>query len=122
MSAVEDPDFNRFEKVKGRRRRTFKSQMIDVATPKKSRVWSLNGKAFSWKDQPGYKLAYFKTVAECFKPHFEAINIAAASTSPPKRDPARKFSSSPAMSSPTTKCRSKKWWPSRSGMRPSRSL
>lgn len=75
MSAVEDPDFIRFEKVKGKARRTFKSQMIHVATLKKSRVWALNGKAFSWKDQPGYKLGYFKTVAECFKPHFDAINI-----------------------------------------------
>jgi hypothetical protein len=75
MSAVEDPDFIRYEKVRGKARRTFRSQMIHVATLKKSRVWSLNGKAFSWKDQPTYKLGYFKTVAECFKPHFDAINI-----------------------------------------------
>lgn len=75
MSAVEDPDFLRWEKVKGKNRRTFKSQMIHVATLKKSRVWALNGKAFSWKDQPGYKLGYYATVAEAFKPHFDSINI-----------------------------------------------
>lgn len=75
MSAVEDPDFLRWEKVKGKNRRTFKSQMIHVATLKKSRVWALNGKAFSWKDQQGYKLGYYATVAEAFKPHFDAINI-----------------------------------------------
>jgi hypothetical protein len=75
MSAVEDPDFIRFEKIKGKARRTFKSQMIHVATLKKSRVWSLNGKSFSWKDVPTYKLGYYKDVAECFKPHFDAINI-----------------------------------------------
>lgn len=75
MSAVEDPDFIRWEKVRGRARKTFKSQMLHVATLKKSRVWELNGKAFSWKDQPGYKLGYYKTVAECFAPHFESINI-----------------------------------------------
>lgn len=75
MSAVEDPDFMRWEKVRGKNRKTFRSQMIHVATLKKSRVWALNGKAFSWKDQPGYKLGYYKTVAECFKPHFDQINI-----------------------------------------------
>jgi hypothetical protein len=75
MSSVEDPDFVRWEKVRGKNRRTFKSQMIHVATLKKSRVWALNGKAFSWKDQPAYKLGYYKTVAECFKPHFNQINI-----------------------------------------------
>lgn len=75
MSAVEDPDFLRWEKVKGRNRRTFKSQMLHVATLKKSRVWALNGKAFSWKDQPAYKLGYYKTVAECFRAHFDQINI-----------------------------------------------
>src|SRR5208283_3272025 len=75
MSAVEDPDFMRWEKVRGKNRKTFRSQMIHVATLKKSRVWALNGKAFSWKDQPGYKLGYYKTVAECFQPHFDQINI-----------------------------------------------
>ena len=75
MSAVEDPEFLRWEKVKGKNRRTFRSQMIHVATLKKSRVWALNGKAFSWKDQTGYKLGYYTSVAECFKPHFDAINI-----------------------------------------------
>jgi hypothetical protein len=75
MSAVEDPDFMRWEKVRGKNRKTFRSQMIHVATLKKSRVWALNGKAFSWKDQPGYKLGYYKSVAECFAPHFEQINI-----------------------------------------------
>src|ERR1039458_7766903 len=39
MSAVEDPDFMRWEKVRGKNRKTFKSQMIHVATLKKSRVW-----------------------------------------------------------------------------------
>jgi hypothetical protein len=75
MSSVEDPDFMRWEKVRGKNRKTFKSQMIHIATLKKSRVWALNGKAFSWKDQPAYKLGYYKAVAECFKPHFEQINI-----------------------------------------------
>lgn len=75
MSAVEDPDFIKYEKVRGRARRTFRSQMLHVATLKKSRVWALNGKAFSWKDQPTYKLGYYKAVAEAFKPHFDAIAI-----------------------------------------------
>jgi hypothetical protein len=75
MSAVEDPDFMRWEKVRGKNRKTFRSQMIHVATLKKSRVWALNGKAFSWKDQPAYKLGYYKSVAECFQPHFDSINI-----------------------------------------------
>jgi hypothetical protein len=75
MSSVEDPDFMRWEKVKGKNRKTFRSQMIHVATLKKSRVWALNGKAFTWRDQPGYKAGYYKTVAECFKPHFDQINI-----------------------------------------------
>jgi hypothetical protein len=75
MSAVEDPDFIRYEKVGNRTRKTFKSQMLHVATVKKCRVWSLNGKAFSWKDQAAYKAGYYKTVAEAFLPHFEAINI-----------------------------------------------
>jgi hypothetical protein len=75
MAAVEDPDFIKYEKVRGRARRTFRSQMLHVATIKKSRVWALNGKAFSWKDQPGYKLGYYKTVAEMFQPHFDTIAI-----------------------------------------------
>lgn len=75
MSAVEDPDFIKFEKIRGRARRNFKSVMIHAATLKKSRVWALNGQAFTWKDQPNYKPGYYKTVAECFKPHFDAINI-----------------------------------------------
>src|SRR6266446_4731659 len=75
MSAVEDLDFMRWEKVRGKNRKTFRSQMIHVATLKKSRVWALNGKAFSWKDQTAYKPGYYKTVAECFSPHFEQINI-----------------------------------------------
>ena len=32
-------------------------------------------KRFRGKDQPGYKLGYFATVAEAFKPHFDQINI-----------------------------------------------
>jgi hypothetical protein len=75
MSAVEDPDFLQYDKVKGRARRSFKSQMLHIATVKKCRVWSLNGKAFSWKDQPAYKPGYYKLVAESFQPHFDAINI-----------------------------------------------
>ncbi len=75
MSSIEDPDFMRWEKVRGKNRRTFKSQMIHIATLKKSRVWALNGKAFSWKDQPEYKLGYYQLVAKPFSPHFEQINI-----------------------------------------------
>jgi hypothetical protein len=75
MSSIEDPDFMRYEKVRGKSRKTFKSQMLHVATMKKSRVWALNGKAFVWKDQPIYKAGYYKIVAEAFKPHFESINI-----------------------------------------------
>jgi len=78
MSAIQDPDFLQYERIKGRARRTFKSQMLHVATIRKSRVWTLNGKAFSWKDQPAYKLGYYKTVAEAFRPHFESINIGGA--------------------------------------------
>jgi hypothetical protein len=75
MASVEDPDFIRFEKVRGKARRTFKSQMLHAVTIKKSRVWALNGQAFTWKDQEAYKLGYYKQVAGVFRPHFEAINI-----------------------------------------------
>jgi hypothetical protein len=78
MSAVEDPDFIKYEKVRGRARRTFRSQMLHIATIKKSRVWALNGKAFSWKDLAAYKPGYYKTVAECFAPHFASIAIGGA--------------------------------------------
>jgi hypothetical protein len=72
---IDDPDLVRFDKVNGRARRNFKSQMIHVATVKKCRVWSLNGKAFTWKDQPAYKADYYKKVAEPFRPYFDSINI-----------------------------------------------
>jgi hypothetical protein len=75
MSQMEDPDFLRFEKVRGRTRKTFKSQMLHVATVKKCRVWSLNGAAFSWKDVPKYKPGYYQTIAQSFLPYFESINI-----------------------------------------------
>lgn len=75
MSAVEDPDFLKFEKVRGKSRRNFRSVMLHAATVKKARVWELNGAGFTWKDQKGYKLGYYKTVAECFRPHFDTINI-----------------------------------------------
>lgn len=75
MASVEDPDLLKFERVRGRARRTFKSEVLHVATVKKSRVWALNGKSFTWRDQPGYKPGYFKQVGECFKAHFESINI-----------------------------------------------
>ncbi len=75
MSAVEDPDFIKFEKVRGRARRSFKSQMLHAAIIKKSRAWALSGKGFSWKDQAVYKVGYYKEIGQCFQPHFEAINI-----------------------------------------------
>lgn len=72
---MDDPDLVRFDKVRGRARRNFKSQMIHVATVKKCRVWSLNGKAFTWKDQPNYKPGYFQQVAASFQPYFDSIEI-----------------------------------------------
>ena len=72
---IDDPDLVRFDKVGGRARRNFKSQMIHVATVKKCRVWSLNGKAFTWKDQTAYKPDYYKKVAEPFQAYFDSINI-----------------------------------------------
>jgi hypothetical protein len=75
---LDDPDLVRFDKVGGRARRNFKSQMIHVATVKKCRVWSLNGKAFTYKDQPVYKPDYYKKVAEPFQAYFESINIGGA--------------------------------------------
>jgi hypothetical protein len=75
MSAVEDPDFVKYEKVRGKTRRTFRSQMIHAATVKKSRVWALNGKAFTWTDQPKYKAGYYKQVAGVFQPHFDTMTI-----------------------------------------------
>jgi hypothetical protein len=72
---MDDPDLVRFDKVGGRARRNFKSQMIHVATVKKCRVWALNGKAFTWKDQPAYKVDYYKKVAEPFRQYFDSINI-----------------------------------------------
>ena len=75
---MDDPDLVKFDKVRGRARRNFKSQMIHVATVKKCRVWSLNGKAFTWKDQPVYKPDYYKQVATSFQPYFDSINIGGA--------------------------------------------
>jgi hypothetical protein len=72
---IDDPDLVRFDKIGGRARRNFKSQMIHVATVKKCRVWSLNGKAFTWKDQTAYKGDYYRRVAEPFQPYFDSINI-----------------------------------------------
>jgi hypothetical protein len=73
---IDDPDLVRFDRGRGGRAvRNFKSQMIHVATVKKCRVWSLNGKAFTWKDLPGYKPGYFQKVAEPFAPYFESIGI-----------------------------------------------
>ena len=72
---MDDPDLVRFDKVNGRARKNFKSQMIHVATVKKCRVWALNGKAFTWKDQAAYKPGYFLKVAEPFKEYFDSLNI-----------------------------------------------
>jgi hypothetical protein len=74
-SQIDDPDLVRFDKIRGKARRNFKSQMIHVATVKKCRVWALNGQAFTWKDVPGYKPDYYKKVADPFRPYFDAINI-----------------------------------------------
>jgi hypothetical protein len=41
-------------------------------------VWALNGKAFTWKDQPAYKVDYYKKVAEPFQQYFDSINIGGA--------------------------------------------
>ena len=75
---MDDPDLVRFDKVNGRARKNFKSQMIHVATVKKCRVWSLNGKAFTWKDQTAYKVDYYKKVAEPFQSYFDLLNIGGA--------------------------------------------
>lgn len=75
---MDDPDLVRFDRVGNRARRNFKSQMIHVATVKKCRVWSLNGKAFTWKDQPAYKPGYYSKVAEPFQPYFASIGIGGA--------------------------------------------
>lgn len=75
---MDDPDLVRFDKINGRARRNFKSQMIHVATVKKCRVWSLNGKAFTWKDQVAYKADYYKKVAEPFQSYFDSIGIGGA--------------------------------------------
>src|SRR5579864_733789 len=75
---MDDPDLIRFDKVRGKARKNFKSQMVHIATVKKCRVWSLNGKAFTWKDQNEYKPGYYLKVAECFQPYFNSINIGGA--------------------------------------------
>jgi hypothetical protein len=75
---MDDPDLVRFDKVNGRARKNFKSQMIHVATVKKCRVWSLNGRAFTWKDQTAYKVGYYNKVAEPFQAYFESLNIGGA--------------------------------------------
>lgn len=75
---MDDPDLVKFDKVRGRARRNFKSQMIHVATVKKCRVWELNGRAFTWKDQPTYKVGYFQQVAKSFQPYFDSIGIGGA--------------------------------------------
>jgi hypothetical protein len=78
MSSIEDPDALNYEKVRGRTRKTFSSHKVHIATVKKSRVWALNGKAFTWKDQPEYKVGYCGQVAKPFQPYFEAIAIGGA--------------------------------------------
>jgi hypothetical protein len=75
---MDDPDLVRFDKVGGKARRNFKSQMIHVATVKKCRVWALNGKAFTWKDMAAYKPGYFQKVAGPFQAYFDSINIGGA--------------------------------------------
>lgn len=75
---IDDPDLVKFDKINGRARRNFKSQMIHVATVKKCRVWALNGKAFTWKDLSAYKPDYYKKVAEPFLPYFDSIGIGGA--------------------------------------------
>jgi hypothetical protein len=75
---MDDPDLVRYDKVGGRARKNFKSQMIHVATVKKCRVWSLNGKAFTWKDQTAYKVGYYSKVAAPFQPYFDSIGIGGA--------------------------------------------
>lgn len=75
---MDDPDLVRFDKVGGRARKNFKSQMIHVATVKKCRVWALNGKAFTWKDMTAYKPGYYAKVAEAFQPYFDSICIGGA--------------------------------------------
>jgi hypothetical protein len=72
---IDDPDLVKFDRVQGRVRRNFKSQMIHVATVKKCRVWALNGKAFTWKDLTAYKADYYKKVAEPFQAYFDSIGI-----------------------------------------------
>jgi hypothetical protein len=75
---MDDPDLVRYEKVGGRARKNFKSQMIHVATVKKCRVWALNGKAFTWKDMTSYKVGYYAKVAQSFQPYFDSIGIGGA--------------------------------------------
>ncbi len=75
MASVEDPDAIRFEKLKGKVRKKHKSTTLHVGTVKKCRVWSLNGKSFSWPDADAYKPGDYMKVAQCFLPFFDFLNI-----------------------------------------------
>lgn len=77
MCTMEDPDAVDYQKVKGRSktRKNLSAKMLHVATVKKSRVWALNGKVFSWPDADTYKAGDYKKVAQAFLPYFQFLNI-----------------------------------------------
>jgi len=75
---MDDPDLVRFDKVHGRARRNFKSQMIHVATVKKCRVWSLNGEHLPGRIKTAYKVGYYQKVAEPFKEYFDSLGVGGA--------------------------------------------
>lgn len=43
-------------------------RMVHTALIRKSRVWELNGKEFSWPDQDRYATGDYAKVSDCFKP------------------------------------------------------
>jgi hypothetical protein len=75
LSAADDPDAADYKKLsKGGRIKKLASRQIHVALVKKSRVRSLNGQMFTWKDDD-YKKGDYVNIANCFKPYFDFLNV-----------------------------------------------
>lgn len=72
MSATSDKAEQR--KVRGKKAaQQAAPRMVHNALVRKSRVWSLNGREFSFADQDRYNAGDYKKVSECFQPFLDFI-------------------------------------------------
>lgn len=67
------------EQRKARGKKAASPRMVHTALIRKSRVWELNGKEFSWPDQDHYQAGDFAKVSDCFKPFIGFLSREAAS-------------------------------------------